>query len=142
MQLRFPTTHLVLAVFDGILANKLQFGQLEKLLCVGYAVEYLAEICKSFVVTYSHEGRKGISLARCVVFVFEKFVYKIGRVRDQLLEVLKYGRDGEHGILSNVGVAVLEALPSRLQQGLHELGLANLAEESKGVSSDVFIGML
>jgi hypothetical protein len=39
-------------------------------------------------------------------------------------------------------VAVLEALSRRLQQGLHELGLANFAEEAKSVSANVFVGML
>jgi hypothetical protein len=119
--------YLVLAVLNGILANKLQLRQLEKLFCVGYAIEYLAEIGESFVMAYGHEGGKGISLARRVVFFQEEVVYKIGRVRDQLLEVLEYACDGEYGVLPDIGVAVLEALPCGLQQGLHELGLADFA---------------
>jgi hypothetical protein len=135
-------TYLVLGVLYGVLANKLQFRQLEKLFCVGYAIEHLSEIGKSFVMTDGHEGGKGISLARRIVFLQEEVVYKIRRIRDQLLEVLVYGGDREHGVLPHVGVAVLEALSCGLQQGLHELGLTDFAEEAKGVAANVFVGML
>lgn len=53
-----------------------------------------------------------------------------------------YRGDGKNGILANICMTVLEAGSCRGEQGLNELGLAQLAEESQSIASNVFVGML
>jgi hypothetical protein len=52
------------------------------------------------------------------------------------------GGDGENGVLSDVGMSVFETRSGRRKKRLDELSFPQLAKEAKGVSSNVFVGML
>lgn len=55
---------------------------------------------------------------------------------------MENGSDSEDSVLSDVGMSVLKARSCRGQEGFDELGLSQLAEEAKGVASNVFVGVL
>ena len=64
------------------------------------------------------------------------------RVRDEELEVLVDLKDGHDGVLADVAVAVLEARAARRDQGLEQLRLADLLEETQRRATDVLVRVL
>jgi len=135
-------TYLVLGVLNCIFADKFNLNKLQKLLRVRYAVKNLAKVGKRSVMVYASKSSESIALAGCVALSFEESRDEIGSVRDKRGGVLENGRHGEHGVLPDVGMAVLKAGAGRGQQGFDELGFSKLAEETECVSTNVLIGML
>lgn len=131
-----------MSVDDGILANKLQFYQLKKFVGIRDALECCAEVFKRLLMANCKKGGESIALACGVIFSFKERVDEIWRIRDEGLEILIDGRNGPNGALPHIGMSVLEARASRGKKGFKEFGFAELAEESEGVASDVFIRML
>ena len=56
--------------------------------------------------------------------------------------MLEYGSNRPDGILSDVSMPVFEAGSSRGKEGFDKFWLLEFAEESKGVSANVLVGML
>ena len=56
--------------------------------------------------------------------------------------MLKDGRNGKDGILAHIRVSVLEAGASGREERFDQFGLAQFAEKSESVASDVFVGVL
>ena len=53
-----------------------------------------------------------------------------------------YGGNGKYGILSDVGVPMLQAGSRRRKKGFNQLGFSKLAQESESVAPDILVGML
>lgn len=85
---------------------------------------------------------EGIPLACGVVFGLEEEGNKLGGIWYQRWGVLEDGSDGEDSILAHVCVTVFETGSGGGEERFDELGFAELAEEAKGVASDVFVRML
>ena len=67
---------------------------------------------------------------------------ELRRVGDEELEVLVDLEDGHDGVLADVAVAVLEARAAGRDQGLEQLGLADLLEEAQRRAPDVLVRVL
>ena len=52
------------------------------------------------------------------------------------------GVDGQDGVAAHVAVSVLQAGPDGRHQGLQQLRLLQLAEETQGGATDELVGML
>lgn len=70
------------------------------------------------------KSSKCIALAGSIVLSLEEGDNKVRSVRDERRRMLENGRDGEHGILSYVGMAMFEATSGRRENRLDQLGFS------------------
>lgn len=89
-----------------------------------------------------HEGGEGIALARAVGLRFEEGVKKLRGIGDERLRVLEDRSDSPHGILADVGMAMFQTRTGRGKEGLDEFGLAQLGQEPKSITADIFVRVL
>lgn len=89
-----------------------------------------------------HERSERITLASTISLGLEESLNQLRCVGDERFGVLVYGRDSPHSVLSHIGVAVVKARTSGGEERLEELGLAELAQEAKGVTADELVRML
>lgn len=89
-----------------------------------------------------HEGCECIALAGAVGLRIEERLDKLRSIWDQRLRVLEDRSDSPHGVLADIGVAVIQAGACGREEGFNEFRFSELAQESQGVSSDVFVGVL
>lgn len=123
-------TYLILGVCDSILANEFELGKLQQLVCVGDTFKDGTQVFESFVVADRGQSSEGVSLARSVTFGFQESLEELRRVGHHSLVVLKDGSNCKDGILADVGMTVLKTGSCGGQQGLDQLGIAQLAQES------------
>lgn len=88
------------------------------------------------------EGCKGITLAGAVGLRFKEGLEEFGGVGNEGLGVLENRGDCPGGILSYIGMAVFQTRAGRGQEGLDEFGLAEFAQETESVSTDIFVRVL
>ncbi len=124
---RATRSYLVLCVLNRILPDKLELDELEKLLGVGDAVENGAQVGEGFLVGDGSEGAEAVALASGVALALEEGRDQVGSIGDQRRRMLEDGRHGEDGILSHVGMAMLEARSCRGEEGLDKLRFPQLA---------------
>ena len=98
----------------GVFPDELQLCQLQQLVRVRNAVKHAAQILQRFIMADRHERSKCVALAGMVILLRQEVLDELRSIRNELLEMLVYRCDGEDGILSNVGMAVLETLACRL----------------------------
>lgn len=89
-----------------------------------------------------HEGGEGIALARAVGLRFEEGLKKLGGIGDERLRVLEDRSYSPHGILADVGMAMFQTRTGRGKEGLDEFGLAQLGQEPKSITADIFVRVL
>ena len=88
------------------------------------------------------KSRKRIPLARVITFAFEECLEQFRSVGNQDLRKVIYRGNSEDGVLANVGMSMLQTRSGRREERLNQLGFSKLAQETEGVASDIFIGML
>lgn len=88
------------------------------------------------------ESCKGIPLARVVTLALKKSLEKFRSVGNQDLGKMVYRRNGEDGILPNIGVSMLQTRSGGRKERLNQFRFSKLTQESKSVASNIFIGML
>lgn len=135
-------TYLILRILDSILPYELQLDQLEKLIRIWDSIKYTAEICQSSLVTDADQRRECVPLARMIAFALQECGYQLRGIRNQTLGVLEDRGHSKHGVLTNVGMSVLETRTCGGKEGFDQLGFTELAQESQCVAADVFVGML
>lgn len=135
-------THLVLRVLDRILAQEFQLRQLEQLIGVGNGIKSRAEVLKRLLMADRSEGCKGITLAGAVGLRFKEGLEEFGGVGNEGLGVLEDRGDCPSGVLSYVGMAVFQTRAGRGQERLDEFRFAEFAQETKSISTNVFVGVL
>lgn len=89
-----------------------------------------------------HERRKGIAFAGAVGFRLQECLEKLGSIWDERLRVLEDRRNGPNGVLAHIGMAVFQARAGRGKEGLDKFGLAQLAQETESIASDIFVRVL
>jgi hypothetical protein len=123
-------------------SDEVDDGELEKLVERGDGIEDGEQVLDRSRLGDRAEGDKGVSLAGRVGLGSEEGEEELGRVWDEVLVVLVDGKDGEDGVLSDVGVAILHAASDGRDQRLEQLSLVNLLDGTEGSSSDVLVGVL
>ena len=89
-----------------------------------------------------HESGEGIALAGAISLRLEEGLNKFWSIRDERLGVLIDRSDSPNCILPYVGVTVFQARTRGREKGLDKFRLAELAQESKGVASNILVGVL
>lgn len=88
------------------------------------------------------QGGESIALAGGIALGLEEGLEKLGGIGHEGFVVLVDGGNGEDGILSNIGMAVFKTSSCRSQKRLNQFGIAQLAQKSQSVASDVFVRVL
>lgn len=70
------------------------------------------------------KSSKRVALASSIVLPLEERGNEVGGVWDQRRRMLEDGSDGEHGILSHIGMAMFEARPGRGEDRFDQLGFS------------------
>lgn len=140
----FPleSPHLVLRILHSILPDKFQLHKLQQFVGVRDAVESRSQVLQGLLVADRHESGERIALTGTVGFGLEEGLDKLRRVRDERFRVLVDRCDGPDGILSHVRMAVFQTRACGGEERLDEFRFSEFAQESQGIASDVFIGML
>ena len=77
-----------------------------------------------------------------VAFPFEKGLEEFRSVGNQDLREVVYGGNSEDCVLADVGMSMLQTRSGGGKERLNQFGFSKLAQETKGIPSDIFIGML
>ena len=88
------------------------------------------------------QHHEGVPLAAHVLLSVQEVRYQLRGVRDEEIKVLVDGEDGEDRVPADIGVPVLQTGADGGHQGLQQLGLLQLAEESQGGPADELVGVL
>jgi hypothetical protein len=94
------------------------------------------------LVADGHERCKGIALAGAVGLALEESLDQLRRIGNEGFGVLEDRSHGPDCVLAHIGVAVFQTRTRGGKEGLDEFRFAEFAKESKGVSSDIFVGVL
>jgi hypothetical protein len=77
-----------------------------------------------------------------IALPFQESSDQLRGVGNETFGVLEDRGHSENSILANVCMSVLEARSRRGEKGFYKLSFTKLAQESKCVASNIFIGML
>lgn len=89
-----------------------------------------------------HESGKRIAFAGAVGFTAEEGLDEIWCVRDERFRVLEDRSNGPNGVLPDVCVTVFQTRACGGEERFDEFRFPELAQESQGIASDVFVGVL
>lgn len=77
-----------------------------------------------------------------VAFRAQEGLYQLGSIRNERLRMLEDGGNCPHGIFPNVCMSVFKARAGGGEERFDQFWFAELAKKTKGVSSDVLVGVL
>ena len=140
----FPpeSPHLVLRVLHSILPDKFQLHKLQQFVGIRDAVESRSQVLQGLLVADRHECGECIALTGTVSFGLEEGLDELRGVRDERFRVLVDRCYSPDCILSHICMAVFQTRACGGQERLDEFRFSEFAQESQGIASDVFIGVL
>ena len=127
----------------AVLPDDLNDAHLQQLVHSGNLVDDGDDVLDRLGHRALREEDKRIALARGVALCREEGVDELWRVGDEVLVFAVDGVHGEHRVLADVGVAVLEAGAHDRDQRLEQLGVArDLLQEAQSRAPDVLVRVL
>ena len=136
-------THPVRSICLAVLPDNLDNAHLQQLVHARDLVKHLDNPLHSLRHGAVRKEDKCIPLASRVGLGREECLDELWRIGNKMLEVTVDRVDGEHGVLPNVRVPVLETGTTDRDERLEDLNvLGELLQESERRPADVLVGML
>jgi hypothetical protein len=92
-------------------------------------------------MTDHSQGSKAIPLGGSIRFSFKEGGNEVWSIGNHGILVQVYLGNGKDSVLSDVGMAMLEALAGWGKERLDQLGVSELAEKTKSIATNVLVRM-
>lgn len=122
-------------------ADELKCGELEGFAPHWDVLDVIIEVSNGAILVRLAEHDESVALCGEIALLCEEFLDELWSVRDEKLKLLKNGMHGKDSITSHERMAMLEILTNGGDEGLEDLSVVDLADESEGAAPCILVRM-